>query len=701
MNFQKISYRCLPFPKTIWFFQFQNGQFVFQIQSINQSLLMSKKSSGILNCNWRISRSEPIKKNSSKNKVSRINEKITEIKSDIDSSTVILFLNNNPFTTLKGLDTLQNLKELYLDSTNLSSLKYANDQPSLEVISFFNTPFNDLPLARVMCGLAFHQSLKEVNKIEFTEKEKEFCKEHGKELRIELYEGLILTATNPIRWINPETKKKIEFYPNKNPIKRYYSDINHKYPKKKSNRIISQKPKKNQYGNESSTQNDTNERQSRNFIQNQVTEPNQSVSNHNDSFDIYEKEQNQEVEQTIVNYSKFAQFSSDNEEEDNFDFQNIPQFNKTNTVDNSDDEIISKSNNENTSTAAALAVNSLAAQLGMNIINGSDSDSEMQTDYFNKMANYNKNFMKSLETSSAYSSVANESNKSKDSHRKRRKAQQNNSSDNTNLLDNTGNSQNQQNIQQQQNQNIKGDDSYTVDYTDYNTSTISVKKQQSKQEQPEVKNKKSSNAKHSQDHPQQKSPVTKEGGYSEDNYYSGYSSVKPSTKQPTQQQPSKPSATKEEEYSEGGYYSEYSSAKPPQKQPAQQQPQKQPPQNQSNIKPNGSPDEEYYSDYSSVKPPQKQPTQQQPQPSNTKNNGSQDEEYYSDYSSVKPPQKQPAQQQPLKPSATKEEEYSEGDYYSEYSNVKPPQKQPAQQHATNNDADNSDYYEEYTSSAAK
>ena len=202
---------------------------------------MSKRQ---FNCKWRVSRSDPVVKNASDDKVSRINQKITEIPSDIKESTVILFLNKNPFKTLKGLATLQNLRELYLDSTKLTSLKYANDQPSLEIISFFDTPFYEQPQARIMCGLAF-QKLREVNKIEFSKKEREFCELHGKELRIELYEGLILTAINPIRWINPETKKKIEFYPNSKPIKRRYLEINQKYPPKRKNTNHNQLQNKN------------------------------------------------------------------------------------------------------------------------------------------------------------------------------------------------------------------------------------------------------------------------------------------------------------------------------------------------------------------------------------------------------------------------------------------------------------------------
>ena len=68
------------------------------------------------------------------------------------------------------------MKVLHLDSTGISSLKGAYDQPSLEEITFANTPFADLRYSRLMCALAFYPNLRKVNGVEISEKEKNVSK---------------------------------------------------------------------------------------------------------------------------------------------------------------------------------------------------------------------------------------------------------------------------------------------------------------------------------------------------------------------------------------------------------------------------------------------------------------------------------------------------------------------------------------------
>ena len=144
-----------------------------------------------------------------------------------------LILNNNQISSFQGMISLPSLTKLSLDNNNISSFEYATIQPSLTEISFLNNPISNWKYFKVMCILAFGNTLflngsksnlgdsgkpglKSTPRL--SKEEQAFFKvlesnQNGFNILHQyITEGWIIMSLNPVRLLQPETRERFTYY---------------------------------------------------------------------------------------------------------------------------------------------------------------------------------------------------------------------------------------------------------------------------------------------------------------------------------------------------------------------------------------------------------------------------------------------------------------------------------------------------------
>ncbi|KAK8838713.1 hypothetical protein M9Y10_032752 [Tritrichomonas musculus] len=115
----------------------------------------------------------------------------------------------NPIVDFQGMQSLPNLKDIYLDNTKLSSFRGVPELPSLETISIKSTPINAYKKADIMCVIAFGCQLVLINGEEIRRDKLRFAQQNRDVLLPYLRDGWLLTSINPIRFIHSKTRQRI------------------------------------------------------------------------------------------------------------------------------------------------------------------------------------------------------------------------------------------------------------------------------------------------------------------------------------------------------------------------------------------------------------------------------------------------------------------------------------------------------------